>query len=76
MLLFQGMSLSGADDPESRRKLEHTCQTTYPNLSQHYSVHCDTTGPIATACKNGTVSALIVEFFIIILILISICENM
>jgi N-acetylglucosamine kinase len=48
-----GMSLSGADDGESRKKIEAMCRSKYPSLSEHYYVSCDTSGPIATSCKNG-----------------------
>ncbi len=47
------MSLSGADDGETRDKIHAALRKSYPNLCEYYSVTCDTVGPIATACTNG-----------------------
>lgn len=48
-----GISLSGADNDESRIQIETGLLKGYPNLSKHYYVCCDTVGSIATAFPKG-----------------------
>ncbi|XP_070540467.1 N-acetyl-D-glucosamine kinase-like [Ptychodera flava] len=48
-----GMSLSGGEQKEGQRKVIEGLKTTYPNISESYSMCTDTFGAIATACEAG-----------------------
>ncbi|XP_077992249.1 N-acetyl-D-glucosamine kinase-like [Glandiceps talaboti] len=48
-----GMSLSGGEQKEGQRKVIEGLKTTYPTISESYSMCTDTFGAIATASQSG-----------------------
>ena len=60
----QGLSLSGGEKEEFKKKMENVMKEKYPNCSLSYYICTDTFGSIATASDSGMLKNMSIVGFI------------